>query len=149
MLAEQAERQGDLVAEVDRPGFTEELLVAGIRAGQLALPPRRLAQSVAVGAGRDRRLGGQPRRMSDGGGRRDILVLEAREERCQRVEEARRVAEGPVLLEVEPEEALGAGRSPISGRDRTRGSEGRPSSRACSRITRSPKAWKVEITVSV
>ena len=37
----------------------------------------------------------------------------------------------------------------ISGRDRTRTSVGRPSSSANSRTSRSPKAWNVEIAVSV
>ena len=37
----------------------------------------------------------------------------------------------------------------VSGRESTRTSVGRPSSRANSRISRSPKAWNVEIAVSV
>ena len=119
-LAQEPQRERDLVAEVDRPVGREQLLVAAVRPGQLRLPPRLLGQRgrrIAVrlrrlvpggldGRHRHGRLRRQPAGMRQIRVRRHVLVLRPREERRERVEEPRRVAERPVLLEPELEQAL-------------------------------------------
>ena len=79
-------------------------------------PPRR-------GLGEACRLDGQPIRVRQVVGRRDVLVLAAAEQRRERGQEAGRVAERPVDVEVELEQVLaqedddlGTGQHPQVGR---------------------------------
>ena len=119
-LAQQPQRQRHLVAEVDRAVRRQERLVAGIRAGELRLTPGVLGQgghgvAIRLRGRRPRRLDG-PRLLRDLRGQpagvgevrlgRDVLVLGAREQRREGVEEPRRVAERAVLVELELEHAL-------------------------------------------
>ena len=101
--------------------------------GQLALPRavlgggrggvRRVRVARRPRLGETRRLGGQPIRVRQVVGRRDVLVLAAAEQRRERGQEAGRVAERPVRVEVELEQVLaqedddlGAGQHPQVGR---------------------------------
>ncbi len=136
-LAQQPEGQRDLVPEVDRPVRGEQALVAGIGARELGLATGVLGEGrggVAIGLrrrlprriDRRRRLGRpvrEPAGVGEVGVRRDVLVLRAGEQRRERVEEPRRVAQRPVLVELELEQALAqedhglrAGQHPDVGR---------------------------------
>ena len=68
VLAEEPQGEGHLVAEVDGPGLAEQLLVAGVGAGELRLAAGRLAERVA---GRVVRRAGLGLRREAGGVRRE------------------------------------------------------------------------------
>ena len=112
-LADESERQCDLVAEVDEAAGREEVLVTRVRPGQLVLPARRFGQGLGVlpsGLHRRGRLGREAFGERKVGAWRDVLVLASAEERRQRRKEPGRVAERAVLVELELEEVLAAGR---------------------------------------
>ena len=153
MVAQQADGQRQLVAVVDRAGLDEQR--AGRprrrRRARAGGPPARATRArVRVvrrpGCGRcraDRQVGGQGQEV----GRGRALVLGPAEELDQRTDVARRVRERPVVLQRQAlDGARRAGCRPRC-RPRTRGSPGSPSSSAWSRISRSPKAWKVRMSV--
>ena len=104
------EGQRDLVAEVDAPGRGHQVLIGRVRPRQLGLPAgllvdgrrrrRRAASRTHGGLGRD------AVRVRDVVRRRDVLVLAATEQRRQGSQEAGRVAERPVDVEVELEQVL-------------------------------------------
>ena len=108
-LADEPERQGDLVAEVDEAAGREQVLVTRIGPGELELPARRFRQGLGVlpsGLDRRGRLGREALGERQVGAGRDVLVLASAEERRQCREEPGRVAERPVLVELELEEVL-------------------------------------------
>ena len=121
MLPQQAEREADLVAEVEPIGAAHEALVGGVRGRQLGLVGGTLGQGRVERGGRGR-LGQamrRPRRMRPG----DVLVAQAAEERDQRGQEARRVAERAVSVQrqleqmlAQEDDLLGARRGRSSGR---------------------------------
>ena len=108
-LADESERKGNLVAEVDEAVGRKQVLVARVGPGELELPARRFRQRLGVfpsgfhGRGR---LSGEALRERQVGARRDVLVLAPAEERRQRREEPGRVSERAVLVELELEEVL-------------------------------------------
>ena len=157
--ANQAQRECDLVAEVDAAAGREKALVRRVGAGQLRLAGGFLRR--AVGSGRERPirgtfgglgqrsgLRGDPVGMGRVVGRRDVLVLAAAEQRGERREEARRIAERAIASRSNSKRCSRR-KMTTSGRDRTRRSVGRPSSSAYSRISPSPNAWNVEMAVSM
>ena len=115
---DEPQREGDLVAEVDAAVGGQQPLVAWRRPGQLALAAgllgrgvgRRRAGLAGLGTGRGLgqacRLDRQAIGVGQVGGRRDVLVLAAAEQRRERGQEAGRVAERPVRVEVELEQVL-------------------------------------------
>jgi hypothetical protein len=116
-LAQQPQRQAHLVAEVDQARLAQQLLVATVGASQLELASRVLSHGpcrVSLDGVPTGRRSGQRgfRPGAELGGvtpipvRGDVLVFRAAEQRCQRAEEPRRLAEGPVLVQLELEEAL-------------------------------------------
>ncbi len=108
----------DLVAEVDAAVGRQQPLVRGVGPRQLALAAGLLGRGVRrrrVGLdarasgrrlGHARRLGRDPIGVRQVVGRRDVLVLAAAEQRRERGQEAGRVAERPVGVEVELEQVL-------------------------------------------
>ena len=108
-LADEPERECDLVAEVDEAAGREQVLVARVGTSELELPARCFRQGLGVHSSRVER-GGRLGREALGerhvGAGRDVLVLAAAEERRQRREEPGRVAERPVLVQLELEEVL-------------------------------------------
>ncbi len=102
------------------PFSVRQLLVAGVRPGELTLPPGRLPAGLAVierirrfvrvdrpRRGRHRvRLRRDPLGIRQVRGGRDVLVLAATEERRERRQEARGVAERSVVVELEVVEVL-------------------------------------------
>ena len=119
--ANQAERQRDLVAEVDAAVRRHERLVGRVCGGQLGLAPGSFGgrlDRVPVGLGHgDRRdgadglrecrgLGGDPIGVGRVVGRRDVLVLAAAEQRGERGQEAGRVTERAVRVQLELEQVL-------------------------------------------
>jgi hypothetical protein len=70
---DEAQREADLVTEVDEAGRREQLLVAGVGPGQLAVSARLLRKRliVRIRTRPDRELVG----MGEVRGRRDVLVL--------------------------------------------------------------------------
>ena len=143
MLAQEAQREADLVAEVDPIGARMRLLVGGVRGRELGLAggPSASASSSGLAAAARRRRAARY-------GRADVLVAQPADERDQA--DRKRVG------------------SP-SGRYRSSGSSNRCSRRkmicsarlstversrdpprsACSRRSRSPNAWKVLIPASL
>ncbi len=129
---DEAQRQRDLVAEVDAAVGRQEPLVGGIGAGELGLASRLLGHGrdtvirLAVRSGRlghASRLPRDPVGVRGVVGRRDVLVLAAAEQRGQRGEEPGRVAERAVRVELELEQVLaqedhdlGPGQHPHVGR---------------------------------
>ena len=128
---DQPKRQGDLVPEIDEAVCRQEFLVPGVGTRQLRLPTSVFRQGLGrIGLGRVGRRLGQSDRLSPepgcvpGEGRwRDVLVLAPAEQRHQRGQEAVRIAERPVGVEVELEQVLpqeddglGAGQHPNVGR---------------------------------
>ena len=118
-VAQQPQREADLVAEVDQAGLAEQRLVAGIGPGQLELAARHPAAASAASLGPPRRrrtgragwapavgLTDQPVGVGEVGGRADVLVLAPAEQRGQRGQEAGRVAQRPVGVQLELEQAL-------------------------------------------
>ncbi len=119
-LAQQPERERHLVPEVDRAVRREEGLVAGIGTGELGLAAGVLREGrhgVAIRLGRglprrvDRRgllrdLRGQPSGVREVRLGRHVLVLGPREQGREGVQEPRRVAERPVLVQLQLEQAL-------------------------------------------
>ena len=108
-LADEPERQRDLVAEVDEAVGREQVLVARVGPGELELPARRFRQGLGVlpsGFDGRGRLGREALGERQVGAGRDVLVLAPAEERRQRREEPGRVAERAVLVELELEEVL-------------------------------------------
>ena len=155
MLTQEPQGEGHLVAEVDGPGLAEQLLVAPVRGGELRLAAGRLAARLA---GRVVPGAGRRRPASASTARRAACAVNAAGETSSSFSREKRVARASRKRVGFPSgryasrssrKSRSARKMTVSGRDRTRGSDGRPSSRACSRITRSPKAWKVEMTVSV
>ena len=111
-VAQQPQGERDLVAEVDRPVLGEQRLVAPVGAGELALAARVLRERGrgvgirVLASGRRRRLCAQPVRVGEIRVGRHVLVLRPGEQRRERVEEPRRVAQRPVLVQVELEQPL-------------------------------------------
>ena len=110
--AQEPERERHLVPEVDAAVGREQALVGLVRAGELGLPSRGLEPAcrldrIRPGRGRQRgRLGGDPVGEPEVVRRGDVLVLAPAEERGQRREEAGRVAERAIQVEVELEQVL-------------------------------------------
>ncbi len=114
------EAQGEchLVAEIDAAVGGQQPLVRGVGSGQLELPARLLGRGVgrrgadlgglgtSRGLGQAFRLDRQAIGVCQVVGRRDVLVLAAAEQRRERGQEAGRVPERPVGVEVELEEVL-------------------------------------------
>ena len=108
-LPHEPQRQRHLVTEVDEPAFGQQLLVAGVGPGELGLASSHLAERRTVVAGRGidgRRLGPDPSRVGRVRRGRDVLVLASTEQRRERREEPGRIAQRPVLVEVEIVEVL-------------------------------------------
>ena len=113
--ADETEGERHLVAEVDAAVGGHERLVRGVRTGQLRLPSGRFVggsrglESDGIHAGRlghTRSLGRHAVRMGEEVGRRDVLVLAAAEQRGERGQEAGRVAQRPVRVQLELEQVL-------------------------------------------
>ena len=114
------EGERDLVPEVDAAVGRQERLVGAVGPGELGLAPRLLAGGLGdlaarrvgvravpgCGIGQCRGLDRHPVGVGEVVGRRDVLVLAAAEQRRQRSEEAGRIAERPVRVEVELEQVL-------------------------------------------
>ena len=113
---DQPQRERDLVAEIDAARGSHQLLVGRVRPRQLGLPPRVLGRRLDGILGRRvvrcggvadaRRLRCHTIRVGQVIRRRDVLVLAAAEQRRERRQEARRVAERPVSVELEFEQVL-------------------------------------------
>ncbi len=118
-LADQPQGERDLVAEVHEPAAPEQFVVALVGAGEFEAPARLVGQCLGLGPlvggnlapcrdpglGRAR-LGTQRLRVGDERGGRDVLVLATREQGRERAQEAGRVAQRPVLVELEVEQML-------------------------------------------
>ena len=106
-LAHESEGQRDLIAEVDEPVRGQQLLVAGKRPRELCLPApvfRQRRRALRSSEPSRRELDGVRcdalgvRHVGSGG---DVLVLATAEQRCEGTQEAGRVTERPVLVELE------------------------------------------------
>ena len=103
-LADEPQGERDLVAEVDAPARRQELLVAPVGCRELDLAPGALGEDGIAGClRRGRREAVRPGSVLR---RRHVLVLASAEQRREGAQESRRVAEGPVLVEIEGEEVL-------------------------------------------
>ena len=117
-LAQQPQREGDLVAEVDEAGRGQQRLVARVGAGELELTTGRLDRGgggvtgVVPGTGFVSELDEEGSRpdlaigLGEIRGRIDVLVLEPAEVAGQGAEEAGRITERPIPLELEVEQPL-------------------------------------------
>ncbi len=142
-LADETEGPAHLVPEVEIAGPPEKVLVAAEGPGELELAGRGFqgrVGGIALGvggvvvAGRDGRRshggrGHRPLRVVEVAGRGDVLVLQAAEQARQCVEEAGRIAERPIAVELEVEEVLAEeedhlGPGQDAGRGRQAGLEG-------------------------
>ena len=161
-LAQELERQRDLVAEVDRAVLAQQRRCTG-RNARASSPCRRASSAAAAAASRS-----ASSTVGAVGDRRLELGRAHREAgpRARGTPRARRPRRGSARTACAsaPRNRVGSpsGRysarsrsnsrsrrkTTTSGRDSTRTSGASPSSNANSRISRSPKAWNVEIAVS-
>ncbi len=104
MLAQQAQGERDLVAEVEPIRRAHEPLIGGVGRRQLALQSGLLGKRRVLGV-RGSRLGTRGRSLEEAG-RRDVLVPGPAEEGRQRTKEARRVPQRAVAVQRHLEEVL-------------------------------------------
>ena len=117
-VAQEPQGQAHLVAEVDQAGLAEQGLVTSVGPGKLELAAGRICRGGggrALGAPGRRPAGGecqplgltdQPIGAGEVGSRADVLVLAPAEVAGQGAQEAGRVAERPVGVELEVEQPL-------------------------------------------
>ena len=162
-LADESQGERHLVAEVDAAVRREERLVGGIGARELVLSSPLLGGGVRRvtarlldrrARGRDgigdlRRLGRDPVGVLAVGGGADVLVLAPAEQGREGGQEPGRDRQAAGTASSSNSKRCSRRKMTTSGRVRTRRSVGRPSSRAYCRMRPSPKAWNVEIAVSV
>ena len=106
-LPEEAQREEDLIAEVDEALAHHQVPVRGVGARQLERAGREIAplRVLRLGGG----LGREHRRVGQVGLGRHVLVLGAPEEARQRLEVPRRVAERPEVIERQLEQTRRGG----------------------------------------